>query len=202
MYYFYSILHLKTNVSILGISKHDPRVHRLFKRSVYPDNPKWSKLCQKHGRKDKRGNSLLLVKVLHESPDLAVIKNWKKYYYKCWNVTTNPKFIHSYNRGKLPSGKNHYNYGKTYVTGHRVWYTNGYADLFIPENTQPTGYKRGRRYLNRITPSHGYKTRSRKCISPDGTIYSSMTDAAAAVGVSVSAIFKRIKRGNKGWRFV
>ena len=201
MYYFYSILHLKANVSLLGISKHDPRVHRLFKSSVLPDNVAWCKLCQKHGRKDKRGNSLLIVKVLHESPDLAVIKNWKKYYFKCWNVTTNPKFIHSRIKRKYGlCGEKHPNYGKQYIFGRRVWYTNEHNNLYIAEGTQPSGYRRGRAWLNRRKSKS--KHRSRKCMAPDGTVYSSMTEAGLAIGITPEAIAKRIKRGNKGWRFV
>jgi hypothetical protein len=42
---------------------------------------------------------------------------------------------------------------------------------------------------------------ARPVIGPDGTVYQSLTAAAAAVGMDVSTIFRRLQRGNSGWRY-
>jgi hypothetical protein len=211
--YLYTIKHIKTGMTLIGISKHDPRLHDDFKVQRLPDNDIWRKHVKKHRRFDRKGNPLTVIKVLHESTDLKVLLKWKRYYYKCWNVLTNPLFIHSLNTNKRPSGKNHANFGKRYVTGsERHWFNDGYnTNVFVPTGTQPSNYRPGRivhknnpnlrktDQAKRLTKLNGA---GHKCVSPDGIVYDSLTDAGKAEGVTHNAIKLRIKRGRSGWKYV
>ena len=142
MYYFYTIQHNKTKMQIIGYSKHDPRSSKRFRTR----NQRWHKHTAKHGRKDRKGNSLITVKVLHESVDINVMKMWKKHYYQSWDIPNNKLFIHSQNPlPKHQTGKDHVHFGKRYITGRRtVWYTDGINNLFVPEGTAPPHFRRGR----------------------------------------------------------
>lgn len=150
MYYFYTIQHNKTSMKIIGYSIHDPRSSDAFRTR----NQRWHRHCKKHGRKDRFGNSLITIKVLHESVDKDVMKMWKNHYYRSWDVPNNPKFIHSQNPPKnMRNGKNHPHFGKRYITGRRtVWYTDGINNLFVPEGTAPAHFKRGRTIDNGHMP--------------------------------------------------
>lgn len=198
MYYFYSVLHKKSGVSALGISKHDPRVIKGFRGSN-------SKLWRQHLKKYSRYRGVA-VKVLHSSNDLNDIIRWRKYYYKHWDVLNNPKFVHSRYKRVRPSisgDKSHFAH-KSHVTEKRLkWYTNGYDNLFITEGTQPPNYRRGRkihRGLPALQPSLKSRQRNAKAhmkpvISPEGKRYKSVQDAAKDVGIAKCTMQTWLKKG-------
>jgi hypothetical protein len=202
MYYFYSIQHLTTKLLCLSISSTDPRSIDGFKGP----SGRWRKHIKRNGWSKKN----LKITVLHESHDLNVIKQWKNYYYDCWNVLDNPKFIHSrYKKTKVSiRADKHPMYGKSAVKAHNLrWYTDGISkNVFVTEGTQPKGYVLGRKinYQHAITldgKARISKAQSRACVDPNGVKYKSLREAAKAYGVSARVILYRIQKGN-GWNYL
>lgn len=74
------------------------------------------------------------------------------------------------------------------------WYNNGINDLYLVENSQPSGYSLGRWGVD-----NSYKRR--QCISPLGEIFESRKAAAEFYNVSPSYIGKQISSCFSGWRW-
>jgi hypothetical protein len=185
----------------LCISKADPRLKKSFKGY----GPRWLGHLRTYGSSP----NLLTIKIMHESHDLDVIKRWKKYYYECWNVLNNPKFIHSHNKKTFPmnAGPNNYLYGRSIVKERKLrWYNDGYSkSILVTENTQPKGYVLGRIINHRKKPSgvgrlNISRANSKGVIAPSGQKFRSLTAAAKAFGVDRCTINYYIKTGN-GWRY-
>jgi len=108
-------------------------------------------------------------------------------------------------------------YGRSAITEQNLrWYTNGENNLYLPVGTEMLGYRRGRTIKHRkpYTQEHkdkiskantGKKSVNQKtCISPDGNIYESITQAANAHSMTVSAFRHKIEHKEKhlGWIIV
>lgn len=208
MYYFYSIHHKRSKVVKLGITKYNLRDPDVLKR--FKGNPKYYSKWSKHLAIYGSSMNFLEVKVMHESHDLNVIKQWRDYYYDCWNVLDNPKFIHYKKNRKNDklAGANNPMFGRSIVTEKSLkWYNDGYSkNIFVTENTQPKGYRLGRiiRYKKPHTQSAKDKVsdaQSRAVLDPMGHRYKSIRSAAKACGISAAAMSGRIKRGLQGWRY-
>jgi hypothetical protein len=189
-------------LTCLGISTNDPRLKKSFKGYGL----RWLSNLRTH----KSSFKDLTIKVMHESLDPNVIKQWRDYYYDCWNVLNNPKFIHSFYRRKRPTmiGFGNPLYGKSPIKAHNLrWYNDGYSkSIFVTENTQPKGYVLGRIINHRTKISELGKAniraaQSKPCIGPNGRRYKSVKEAAKQCHISVWTIYRRIKASN-GWRYV
>lgn len=198
MFYFYSIYHGPSRRTFLGITHKDP--YKIIWHRGYP------KYWVDHLRKYK--SKKLKITILHQSPDITVIKRWKKHYFTTWDVYNNKKFAHAH-MPKRPKTQRNPNIG-TYISLYKMkWYTNGYNNLFITEGTQPDGYRRGRTTpRNALKHKRSDKTRAqmakshrRPVISPSGKRYKSLQEAAKAYGICYTTICKYLKNGINGWRY-
>lgn len=226
MYYFYSIHHKQSNVRCLSISSFNP----LSKRSFIGYRKEWKKFLKrynpglKHGKTYSELSKDIAITIMHQDNDLNVIKRWRDHYYKHYNVYDNPKFIDYYvrqesekKRKKNKADPNYVNRQGYNLRGRSLakecklrWYNDGYnKNIYVKENTQPSGYILGR--INKKGYKHSDETRAKmkakagtKVISPTGKVFESMTAAAKAYGVKRCTINHRIKTnklGDNGWRY-
>jgi hypothetical protein len=226
MYYFYSIHHKQSNIQCLSVSTFNP-----LSRNGYIGTKKhWIKHLKAYNPRVKRLKDLskdIRITIMHESLDLNVIKQWREYYYRCWNVYENPKFIDYYIQQEIKKNRKNNKATPGYINkqGQHLknrslvrecnlrWYNDGYnKNIYVKENTQPKGYVLGRimnnviknrKLTDDIKRKMGQKN-TVKVVSPTGKIFVSLTEAARAYGVKRSAISDRIKHnklGDKGWRY-
>ncbi len=117
----------------------------------------------------------------------------------------------NYKRGiaqRDTSGNKNSMYGRSAVKEKNLkWYNDGTNTIYVSEGTQPTGFSPGR-IIKRRRPhsSESIKKlgqhRKKKCISPIGEIFTSVTEAATAYKVSSAAISGLIKRNVSGWHLL
>ena len=105
----------------------------------------------------------------------------------------------------LNTGKNNSMYGRSAISEQNLkWYTNGTKTIYCPEGDQPEGYRRGRTTVNfrgphsketreKISKAHTGKSYSKTVpvLSPDGTKFQSIKEAAKHCNITVSAFRHR-----------
>jgi len=199
MYYFYSIRHRTTNIIRLGVTSFNPLSDKRFRdRNIH-----WRNHLLINGSTP----DLLDIKIMHASNDLNVIIQWRKHYYKQWNVINNPKYINSRSLKKFAKKRKYGHPNSATIIRNYRWYNNGInINIRVKKGTQPPGYKPGRIILHKITQSNESKAliskaQSRPVVSPRGRTFKSIREAAIAEGVSASAISQRIKNKVSGWKY-
>lgn len=111
-------------------------------------------------------------------------------------------------------GKNNPMYGRSTISEQKLrWYNNGTENIYVTEGTEPKGFIPGRIGLKRKPHSKEHREKLRKAntgkpaanrltvVSPEGTRYSSIKEAAAACNLTVSA-FRYRKVENGDWSIV
>lgn len=210
--YLYLKTHNKTGLKYLGKTVCDPYTYS-------GSGSRWKNHLKKHGND-------ITTEILLETEDPKEISKWGLYYSKLWNIVDDQSFANmrpesgdggdtsgceNYQTGikkrKSIKGSNNPMYGRSAIVENNMrWYNDGYKNIYVPENTQPLGFKAGR-IINYKKP-HTEQTKallskanSRACISPKGEVFDSRSSAAKAYGVSAPAIGGLIARGVSGWRW-
>jgi len=101
-------------------------------------------------------------------------------------------------------------YGRSVVTEQQLrWYTDGTKNIYVTEDTQPDGFRRGRSNMKRKPHSKETRTKISRAntgqtppnrisvLSPDGLLFVSIKEAASHCGLTVSQFRHRmVKNGN------
>ncbi len=105
------------------------------------------------------------------------------------------------NKDRLLGDKNHL-YGRSIIREKNLkWYSNGVKDIYVTEGTEPDGYCPGRSsWSNKFKGGKKTNKKLNPCISPDGTVYETVYNAAVINNLSAKAILERIRRYEKGNR--
>lgn len=203
--------HKKTGLKYLGKTIQDPYTY-------LGSGKRWQNHLKKHGTDIK-------TEILFETDDPKKLAEQGIYYSKLWNVVESKDFANckeesgdggdmsmcvAYRKAmKMRDTKGSKNpmYGRSAIVEQNIkWYNNGIKNVYVPEGTQPKGFKPGR--IITYKKPHKSKTKeligkanSRACVSPNGEVFESRKAAAKAYGVSAPAIGGLIARGVSGWRW-
>jgi hypothetical protein len=203
--------HNKTGLKYLGKTIQDPYTY-------LGSGKRWQNHLKKHGND-------VTTQILLETNDPKEIIEWGIHYSNLWNVVKDQSFANirpetgdggdmsmcdAYHKGiKMRDTKGSKNsmYGRSAIVEQNIrWYNNGVKNVYVPEGTQPKGFKPGR--IITYKKPHKAKTKSligkansRSCVSPKGEVFESRKEAAKKYGVSAPAIGGLIARGVSGWRW-
>jgi hypothetical protein len=202
MNFLYRIDHVRSSLSVLGITGTDPTITYGFNNS----SKAWTKLMHRYRLSKNDLQTALRISILQQSDDIHVLKQWLKHYYKMWDVFNNPSFIYSnkrylYYKKTIRKRSKHPRKRSTVSStlGH-FWYTDGFKNILLPPNqSPPIGFKRGQSFKKRTKP--GPSINNHPCISPIGELFPSLKKAAEHYDCLSIDILRHIKRGVSGWHY-
>ena len=203
--------HNQTGLQYLGKTTQNPFKYK-------GSGSHWRKHIAKHGND-------VTTTILFESVNNHDIKEMGEYYSTLWDVVDNPKFANIVpengsggNTSMSPlykigmnkrntAGANNSMYGRSAIAEQNIrWYNNGIKNIYVPSGTEPEGFFPGRiidykkPHTNVTKEKIGLKN-SKSCISPDGKIYKSATEAAKDHNISVAGMAQRCTKNILGWRW-
>lgn len=214
--YLYVKTHNKTGLKYLGKTERDPYSYN--GSGVY-----WKKHLKEHGND-------ISTTILFETDDEKDFKKMAEHYSKKFDVVKSKEwanlkleegdggdtsktsgYIKAMRNRKSIKGSNNPMHGRSAIKEKNLkWYTNGEINMYVTENTQPSGYYRGRSNLKRKSHSKEHREKISKSlkgnvpcnrkqvISPEGYVFESIKKAADHVNMTVSQFKYRLVY-NGGW---
>ena len=209
--YLYLKTHNKTGLKYLGKTVKNPH-------SYLGSGKHWRRHLAKHGND-------ITTEILLETEDQIELSNAGLYYSNLWNIVEDKGFANmrpesgdggntsnceAYKVGiktRNLSGEHNPMYGRSAIKEQNIrWYNNGKDNIYVPEGTEPKGYKPGRiidyKKPHKAETKKKYReSRGKRCVSPKGEIFRSAAAAGRQYKITGSAIRGLITRGVSGWHW-